>query len=399
MEQRKKTAGLIHDSALVADTHQEILDAYVYRFLELEQEAVAGDICVFDQVYLPLLRQQGVNFVNLSVGGDHVAQVMYSASELRFWDANKKLDILNTEQEAGRASFILCRSAADIDRAVQTDKIGIIATISGGRPLEGKPNLNLLSSLRNLYRLGLRSIQLTGNSRNRLGDGAGQARTRGRLTDFGIRVAREARRLNMVIDTAQLSDYGFFDLMEAAEGPVIDSHTGAAAVCDHPRNIGDERIKAIARSGGVIGISFWNALLTQDRDVATTDDILRHIDHVVNLAGEDHVALGPDYCAYDTPVDRDRIQGFSHLGPDACGFDRLTPVRGEKYPGFVEGVWYGIRKSDFVSGPDCHETFPRITTALIEHGFGKTLCRKILGENYLGVVRRVLGGAEEHLVR
>jgi len=381
----------LHQAAFVCDGFQEMLDDYVYQFLFQEQQAITGERRIFDEIYLPVLKNQGANMVNMAVGGDHIAQVMYSASEHRFWDAHKKLDILNSELEAGTDSFVLCRTVSDLDSVMENGKIGILATIAGGRPLHGKPNLNLLSSLRSLYRLGLRSIQLTGNSRNRLGDGVAQARTKGRLTAFGEQVVREAERLGMVIDTAQLSDHGFYDLLELTSGPLIDSHSGAAAVCDHPRNIDDRRIKAIAERGGVVGVSFRAALVNQQAERPTIADLLRHIDHMVDLVGVDYVGLGPDYGAYKTPVDRQRIQGFGNLGPDVCGFDRRTPVQSEKYPGWVEGIWYGIRESDFVEGLDEHEDFPAITEALLKHGYSEAECRRILGENFMRVYLEVLG--------
>jgi membrane dipeptidase len=379
-----------HQSMIVMDCHQEILDEYVYEFLANEEAATKGEKCVFDEIYLPVIKKQGADFINLSVGGDHVAQVMYSASEFRFWDAHKKLDVLNSELEAGCLSFIICRTAQDIDQAIKEKKVGILATISGGRPLMGKPNLNLLSSLRSLYRMGLRGFQLTGNGRNRLADGVAQSRSRGQLTSFGENVVKEADRLGMVIDTAQLSDAGFYDLISITKNPVIDSHSCAQAVCPHPRNIDDQRIKAVAERGGVVAVSFWAALVNQEKDVPDVEDLIRHIDHIVNLVGIDHVALGPDYCAYQTPVDREIIKGFSNLGPNFGEFNRLTPVQSEKYPGYVEGIWYGIRKSDYIAGPENHESFSGITESLLSHGVSETECLKILGSNMLNVYREVL---------
>lgn len=376
---------------VVVDGYQEILDEYVYEFLKNEEKAVSGEIHVFDKIYKPILEKQGVNLVNMSVGGDHVAQVMYSATDtLRFWDAHKKLDILNCELEEGCKSFILCRNASDIDYALQNNKIAVLATLSGGRPLEGKPNLNLLSSLRSLYRMGLRGLQLTGNSRNRLGDGVAQTRTKGKLTGFGKKIVKEADRLGIVLDTAQLSDYGFFDLIEETKNPVIDSHSCAKAVYNHPRNISDERIKTIAQSGGVIAVSFWSALVAGDKEAPDAEDLFRHIDHIVEIAGINHVALGPDYSAYKTPKDRKIVKGFANLGPDYCGTDRLTPVQSEKYPGWIDGIWYGIRKNDFIEGPSCHESFSGIIKELLNHGYTENDCKKILGNNFIRVYKEIL---------
>ncbi len=381
---------IVHEKAVVFDVHQEILDAFVYNFILHEFDVLSRERSIFDEYYLPVLQAQGVKFVTLAIGGDHVAQVLYSASELRFWDAHKKLDALLCEEESGSSSFRICRNSNDIEMVLTGREIGIFAGISGGRVLEGKKNLNLLSSLRSLYRGGLRSIQLTGNGRNRLGDGIAQSRTGGKLTGFGRAVVGEAERLGMVIDSSQLSDNGFLDLMASTTTPVIDSHTCAAAVCSHPRNISDDRIRMIAERGGVIGISFLAALLAGDREEATGDDLLRHIDHIVETAGIDHVALGPDYSAFETPKRRDLIRGYANRGPHFCEFDRLTPLQSEKYPGIIEGIDYGIRASDYIRGPETHESFPLVTGILLDGGYSVEDTGKILGENMLRVYRTVL---------
>jgi membrane dipeptidase len=376
--------------SLIVDAHQEILDEFVYNFILHEDEVVSGQRSLFEETYLPVLRQQGVKFVNMAVGGDHVAQILYSASDYRFWDAHKKLDILLTELELGCQAFILCRSSADIEQVLNSDTIGIFATIEGGRPLQGKPNLNLLSNLRSLYRAGLRGLQLTGNGRNRLGDGVGQSRSGGRLTNFGALVVKEANRLGILLDSAQLSDGGFFDLAELTDKPIIDSHSCAAAICSHPRNISDGRIKVIAQKGGVVGLSFLAALVGDTLPAPATDDLLRHLDHIIEVAGIEHVALGPDYSAYKTPVRRDIIKGYANRGPYYCDFDKSTPLQSEKYPGWVEGIYYGIRKSDYITEPDTHENFPLIIDALQKHGYSAEEADKILGANMLRVYKEVL---------
>jgi len=375
---------------IMVDGAQEILDAYVYEFLKREEDVLAGKVHVFDTVYKPILDKQGVQMVNMQVGGEHVGQVMYSATDtLRFWDAHKKLDVLNSELESGCKTFVLCKTSDDIDKAIEEGKIAILASLAGGRPLQGKANLNLLSSLRSLYRMGLRGLQLTGNTRNRLADGQAQERTRGKLTGFGRDVVKEADRLGILLDTAQLSDAGFYDLIELTKNPVIDSHSCAKSIYDHPRNISDERIKAIADKEGVVGINFWSTLVAGDKDTPDVNDLMKHIKHMVELVGADHVALGPNYSAYETPVDRESVRGFGNLGPDYCEFDRLTPLQSEKYPGWIDGMYYGIKKSDFIQGPNTHENFSLIVDAL-EKEFDKEICRKILGENLIRVYKDVL---------
>lgn len=383
------------------DAFQNISDEYIYKFLEREQDVITGKYHAFDEVYAPRLRAQGVNAVNMAVGGERCVQVLYSDTDVyRFWDAHKKLDILNSDLEGGAQSFILIRSAADIDQAQKENKIAVFATLAGGRPLQGKANLNLLSSLRSLYRMGLRSLQLTGNNRNRLADGFGQTRTRGKLTNFGRQIVTECNRLGILLDTAQLSDYGFYDLVEHAGGrPVIDSHSCAAeissAVSDREgiatRNLSDKRIKTIADTNGVIGVNFRAALVAGEKESATIDDLLRQIDHIVEIAGINHVALGPDYCSFKTPVDREKVIAFGNLGPDACDFDYKTPYSSEKYPGLVDGVWYGYRKNDFVEDVSEMESFSNIIPALKNHGYSEDDLNKLLGENMIRVYKEILG--------
>lgn len=373
------------------DAFQVMPDEYVYRFLENEQQAIRGERHIFDETYLPRLRAQGINAVNMAVGGERCVQVLYSDTDVhRFWDAHKKLDILNSELEAGCSSFVLCKRAADVDLARREGKIAIFATLAGGKPLEGKANLNLLSSLRSLYRMGLRGLQLTGNGRNRLGDGVAQTRTHGRLTQFGREVVRECQRLGILIDTAQLSDYGFYDLIEQTGNPVVDSHSCAAERCNHPRNLSRKRINCIARSGGVIGVSFRAALVAEGKRRVTIDDLVRQVDYMVEVAGIEHVALGPDYSPFKTPADRQKVIGLGNLGPDACGWDYCTPLQSEKYPGYVDGIWYGIRSNDFVEGVSEYGSFPNVIAALGERGYTTRDLDKLLGENMIRVYQEVL---------
>lgn len=357
------SARRLHADAVVADAHHPVWNGFV-------QTKFRGGERVFDATYAPRLREGGVDIVNLVIAGDHTAQVIDSSSDFHFWDANKILDMLLSEEEEGAESFVLCRSGGDIDDATDAGKIAVLTTVAGGRPLEGKPNLNLLSNLRNLYRLGLRGVQLTGNGRNRLADGTAQTRTRGGLTHFGLQVVREMERLGMVIDVAQLSDYGFWDVMENVSAPIVDSHSNARAVCDHPRNPGDERIKAMVEGGGVICLSFYAALVAGDRDRPTVEDLIRHVDHIADLAGgTDNIALGPNFSGFDTP----------------------TPTRREKHPGWIEGVHYGIRESDFIEGADGVAGLPLVTEALESRGYSEGDIGKILGGNFLGLYRQVLG--------
>lgn len=373
----------------MADGYANLLDEYIFNFHDHEQEIVQGTYSAFDNAYLPVLRQQGIDMAYISIGGEHTAQVMYGATDRYFfWDAHKNLDMFACEEENGMGQFVLCRSAADIDRAAAEKKIAVIAALSGGRPLEGKSNYQTLANLRTLYRAGLRAIQLTGNGRNRLGDGCGQHRTQGRLTDYGIQVIHEAERLGIILDTAQLNDAGFFDMAEQTAMPLLDSHTCAREISNHPQNIGRERMEAIAHSNGVVALNFRTALVSTEKTIGTVNDLLRQIDYAVEVAGIEHVALGPDYCGFKTPKDRKHLRGFANIG--FVESDYQTPYQSEKYPGYLDAVWYGIRDNDFIEGPTCRERFGEIIEALESHGYTDEHIAALVGGNLRDFYKRVL---------
>jgi len=124
----------------------------------------------------------------------------------------------------------------------------------------------------------------------------------GGLSRFGLEVVEEMNRLGMLIDVSHLNEPGFWDVIEASSSPVIASHSNAKALCDHPRNLTDEQIRAIADGGGVIGVNFCTAFLTSS-GAATLDDVLNHIDYLVKVGGIETVGLGSDFDGItETPI-------------------------------------------------------------------------------------------------
>lgn len=346
---------------LIVDGHHQLWDKYL-------QDKMAGGVKSFDRVYYPKLEEAGVKAINLVITRSHAVKCIDSYSELYFWNANKILDCLINDLEQGCETFKLIMYKEDLDECIKEKKIAIMCTIENGRALEGKENLNLLSSLRNLYRLGLRSVQLTGNGRNRIADGCAEERTEAGITFFGVDLVKEMERLQIVIDTSALSDHGFFNLMELTNNPVIDSHTGCKSVNDFTRCISDERIKAIAERKGVIAISFLGELLNKDSETATIKDLIKNIEHVIEIAGIDCVALGPDFSEFD------KINPFSQL----------------RHPGWIEGMTYKCRENDYVDGITGIAEIQKVADELLKKGYSESDVRKIMGENLIRVWKEIL---------
>jgi len=206
------------------------------------------------------------------------------------------------------------------------------------------------------------------NGRNRIGDGKGEIRTRGGLTNFGISVVKEMNRLGMVIDVAHLTEPGLWDVIETSEDPIIDSHSNAWAVCDHPRNLTNEQIKAIAKGDGVVGLGCQSAMVSKETDKPTIDDLMKHVDHIAGLVGTDHIGLGPDHTEFEIE----------------CNIWFPTP-------GWLEGVFYGIRDTYSIEGLNNITGFPLFTKALVKGGYSDEDIKKILGGNWLRVYKQVIG--------
>ncbi|NLY11916.1 MAG: membrane dipeptidase [Firmicutes bacterium] len=198
--------------------------------------------------------------------------------------------LIDTHQDA----IGLVKTAADFDKLKKENKISAILSLEGGEALQG--NIGLL---RIFYELGVRALSLTWNHRNELADGVGEKEPGG-LSDRGKEVISEMDRLGMVIDVSHLGEKGFWDIISLSKNPIIASHSNAKALCNHRRNLTDEQIKAIADSGGVIGVNFLPEFLVDQRKNATIETVLDHITYLINIGGIDVVGLGSDFDGIDS---------------------------------------------------------------------------------------------------
>ncbi len=239
------------------------------------------------------------------------------------------------EENFDLMDIIACK--ADLSKCLRTGKIGSLLAVEGGEVLEGE-----LRILRVLYRLGIRSLGLTWNYRNEIADGVAENQTGGGLTKFGVQVIKEMNRLGMIIDVSHLAERGFWDVLELSNSPVIASHSNSRAVWNHPRNLSDEQIKGLAQNGGVVGINFVPDFLGPPG--AGLDDLLKHIEHICTLVGDDFLGLGSDFDGTKTLISE--IQDVTHLS--------------------------------------------RIVEALRKRGYPEESIRKISGENCLRVLTQVL---------
>ncbi len=199
----------------------------------------------------------------------------------------------------------LATSVAQIRRLHRAGKVAAVMSIENSDAIEDD-----LDRIGAFCRAGVRMMSLTWNPSNRLADGAMEHRNGG-LTPFGRRAVRRMQALRIIVDVSHLSEQSFWDVLTMTRGPIIASHSDAAAVQPHPRNLTNAQIRAVAERGGVIGINFYPDFLGEP----SVERAALHVDHMVKQGGVGCVAMGSDF---------DGIASTPHGLEDASRFPRLS---------------------------------------------------------------------------
>ncbi|KIL45115.1 dipeptidase [Jeotgalibacillus soli] len=182
---------------------------------------------------------------------------------------------------------------------------GGILSLEGADALEG----NLLY-MNTLYRLGMRALGFTWNFRNEAADGVEEPNAGG-LSVFGMQVLIEANKLGIMLDVSHLSEKGFWNVAENSKDPFIASHSNCQQIYHHKRNLSNEQLQAIFKKGGVVGLTFVPSFITDEKKVNVTH-FLKHVDHVLTLGGENHLAFGSDFDGVSYTME-DLINGESYI--------------------------------------------------------------------------------------
>lgn len=191
-----------------------------------------------------------------------------------------------------------------------------------------------IKRLDHLYAEGIRMITLLWNGENCIGypNSRDVALMQKGLKPFGVETVERMNELGMIIDVSHLSDGGFWDVMRYSKKPVMASHSNARALCLHPRNLTDDMIKTLAENGGVSGVNFYPIFLNGTAN-ASIDDLIRHIEHMYYVGGEDFVAIGTDFDGFD-----DGESEIKHIGQMNLLYEALKKRKFND--GQIEKFWY-----------------------------------------------------------
>ena len=362
----------IHQEAIVVDTHADTLWRVLDRGDDISVRTEIGHIDI------PRLKEGGVDaeffavWVQPSYSPDHAAR-----RALRLIDTLHQIVANNSDR------MVLAKSPAEIRAAAASGRVAALLGIEGGQAIE-----NDLGVLRMFYELGVRYMTLTWSFTLDWADSSGGGGQWKGLNDFGVKVVAEMNRLGMLVDISHVSDETFRDVMKVTKAPVIASHSSCRAICDAPRNMSDDMLRAMRDNDGVVMVNFYSAFLDQgfrDRSKVVSDQLkpklsaigekylldpigrenaqwalhkefdesipppplerlIEHIEHVIKIAGIDHVGLGSD-------------------------FDGVTSL-----PAGMEDV----------------TKLPAITRALLERGHTENDVKKVLGGNFMRVFDEVV---------
>jgi membrane dipeptidase len=249
------------------------------------------------------------------------------------------------------------RTVADIDEAYRSGRVGLVFGLEAATPIE-----NEIDRLDVLYGLGLRQIGIAYSDANSLGSGLGET-TDGGLTAFGRRAVTRMNKLGLAVDVSHSSDRTSLDVCEQSDQPIFMTHAGSRMVWDIPRMKPDAVLKAVAETGGVIGMSAApHTTLSAAHPRHSIESVMDHFRYIVDLVGIEHVAFGPD-TLYGDHVQLHKV--FGHL----LGISRVTSGPAFDPVEYVDGL----------ENPT--ENFANICGWLVKNGFDDESVRAVLGGN------------------
>ncbi len=362
----------LHNKAILIDTHNDIPTTAIEKNLSFDQNLKGKT-----HSDLQRMKQGGVDAQLFSIWCDGNKQNPYT------W-ANREIDSVMAWTNRNPNDMMQAFTAADIKKGVKQKKLAVLLGVEGGHMIE-----NDLNKLEALYKRGVRYMTLTWNNSTDWATSALTETTKGDslkqkgLTAFGKQVVQKMNELGMLVDLSHVGEQTFWDAINTTTKPVLVSHSCVYNICPHRRNLKDEQIKAVGKNGGVIHLNFFSGFLDSafekrsdaftTKHKTETDSLLKlnpepyfmevylfekypeevkalrpplsllldHLDYIVNLIGVDHVGLGSDF----------------------------------------DGVNSLPQQLDDVT------TYPLITKALLERGYSKKDIRKILGENFIRLLK------------
>ena len=378
-------AAHIHSTAIVVDTHADTPQRFLDEQFDLADPLGGGQ-----------LNLDAAHTGNLSA---EFFSIWVEPTRYKGQYARRTLELIDSVKHQvarHRDRVVFVTDPQGIEEAHRAHRFAALMGIEGGHSIE-----NSLALLRQYHALGVRYMTLTWSNSNDWADSSGDLddpaapHSKNGLTPFGEEVVREMNRLGVMVDISHVSDATFHRALAVSRAPVIASHSGARALCDHPRNLTDEMLSAVATSGGphskggVVQVNFYSGFVSQAycdawkalqpevrREVADSQARAKAEGRALTYAEEDRIRR-----AYMDTIPR---PPFARL---IDHIDHIARVAGVDHVGL--GSDFDGVNGQLPEGLDSAADLPKITQALLDRAYTPVDCRKILGGNLLRVFREV----------
>ncbi|MDP3358361.1 MAG: dipeptidase [Lutibacter sp.] len=361
----------LHDKAILIDTHNDILMKIVDNGFALDT-----DLTGKTHSDLSRLKKGGVDLQLFSVFCDGTQVNPYAY-------ANQQMDSLDAVVKRNPDKIVKVANRKALLKVVNQKKIAAMFGVEGGHMIE-----NDLDKLEIFYNRGARYMTLTWNNSTDWASSAYDETfnndiTKSGLSDFGKQVVQKMNALGMMVDISHVGVQTFWDVINTTTKPIIASHSAVYALCQHQRNLNDEQIKAIAKNGGVIQMNFYSAFLDNNYIKKVTDFFAKHSTEEESLTADGMNEFQSEdflFNKYKNEVEPFRVP----LSVLIDNIEYIIKLVGADYVGIgsdFDGIQSPPQELDDVTN------YPLITKALIEKGYSKKDITKILGGNFLRVLK------------
>jgi membrane dipeptidase len=374
------TAQAIHQSALIIDTHADTPQRFLDENFDLGQDTPVSE----GHIDLGKIKKGNLGAEFFSI---------WVEPEFKGHYARRAMDLIDgVYQQAARHPdrMTMAFTAADIVRAHQQHKFAALMGIEGGHAIENDPHL-----LRDFYRLGVRYMTLTWSNTNEWADSSGDVQDNiqhhNGMTDFGKDVVREMNRLGMIVDISHVSDPTFYQALLISQSPVIASHSSSRELTNHPRNMTDDMLRAVTNNGGVVMVNFYSAFIDENyRRAAYDPEKTKVRDAEVEAFKKEHAHPDGSPVTYNEYASIEKKWAAQFPRPPLKSLidhiDHIAQIAGIDHVGLgsdFDGV------TSLPAGIDSVADLPKITQALLQRGYTRAQIEKILGGNFLRVMREV----------
>lgn len=378
---RANSPQAVHQSAIIIDTHADTPQRFLDENFDLGQNTPVSE----GHIDLGKIKQGNLGAEFFSI---------WVEPEFKGHYAKRAMDLIDSVyQQAARHpdKMAMAFTADDIVRLHDQHKFAALMGMEGGHAIE-----NDLRLLRDYYRLGVRYMTLTWSNTNDWADSSGDiqdpnVKHHNGMTDFGKDVVREMNRLGMIVDISHVSDATFFQALLISQAPVIASHSSSRALTNQPRNMTDEMLRAVALNDGVVMVNFYSAFIDEDYRKASSDpEKIKQRDAEVEAYKKAHAHPDGSPVTYDETAAIEKKWAAQFPRPPLKSLidhiDHIAKVAGIDHVGLgsdFDGV------TSLPQGIDSVADLPKITEALMQRGYSADDVRKILGGNFLRVMRQV----------